>query len=101
MGNARHTTNHGSTIEYGLWLVFRSDGTVRLTRNNPNVDRYERAMALSVTLPKSIFSTPSLRGTIVIADPPAERAVIDVQAASAVLREAIGVDIDLVVRQPE
>jgi hypothetical protein len=61
-------------------------------------------MKLSVTLPKKLWSTPTLKATIKIDDPgtPIEISASAVETAAEAIKEALGVDIDLrVVRQED
>jgi hypothetical protein len=94
----------GENVVYPLWLVFDRDGSVRMVRREPSLDRNERAMALSVRLPHSLWSTPSLSATITLAEgETAPSFNIDIEAASEALRSALGVDVHVVEapRDPE
>lgn len=82
-------------IEYAFWLTFDATGGVRMTRNPPAVGRGERAMSLLTKLPKSLFTTPTLSASIVLSDEGVGQMTIDVEAANAALKQALGVDIDL------
>lgn len=89
-------------IEYCFTLVFDDAGGVRLTRGRASLCRNERAMALTATLPLSLFRTPELRGCIRIDDPTGyAQPTIDIAAAQTALRAALGVDIDLTIREAE
>lgn len=88
-------------IDYGFWLVFGSDGSMRFTRTEPSIERKERKMSCSVTLPTSLFKTPELKATLVISDPGQPAFNIDIDAASQALKGALGVDIDFRVETPE
>lgn len=93
--SARTSTIRDKSITYGFWLIFDSAGGMRLARQRPNAGRAERAMFMEATLPRALFSTPDLRGTITVADPLDAPISIDVAAASEALSQALGVDIDL------
>lgn len=82
-------------VEYGFWLTFDATGGVRLTRNPPAVGRGERAMSIITRLPKSLFTTPTLSASITLSDEGVGQMTIDVEAANAALKQALGVDIDL------
>lgn len=97
---ARPSTVRHDHIEYALWLTFDNMGGVRMTRNPPNVHRDERALSLVCKLPRSLFSTPTLRATIVLSDEGVGQMTIDVDAANVAIREALGVDIDLRINPP-
>lgn len=88
-------------IEFSFWLIFGSDGSMRFARGKPHIERHERAMKLSATLPKTLFRTPELSGVIRIADDGGKPFDIDVQTASAALEAALGIDIDLRVKGPD
>lgn len=101
MANNRNTTIGRDAIDYGLWLAFRSDGTVRMTRSQPALDRDERAMSLSIKVPKRIFATPQLSARIEIADPGEHSPQIDIAAAQAALRDVMGVDVEIAITTPQ
>ena len=94
-----YTTDRGSHIEYSLWLIFDRGGSVRLSRAQPSLGRSEKAVALTVKLPKSLFSEPAYRATLTVDDPSLELLPIDLVAAREALKGALGVDIDLKVSE--
>ena len=88
--------------EYAFWLVFDRHGNLRMTRGAPGLDRTERAMSLHMQVPASLFDTPTLSGTILVeATHEGSKTTVDVRLAESALREALGIDIDLRVNQPE
>lgn len=96
------TRENPTTLFFDIWLVFKRSGSVRLTVREPDVARDERKMFLTVTMPKSLWTSPELKGTITVSDDNHEPVIaIDAQAVSAALRQALGVDIDLRVHTPE
>lgn len=97
------STARGDHVEYALWLVFDKYGNVRMTRGEPALARSERALSLLTRLPTSVFSLPTLSGTITIEDTSdGQRVDLDIRAAQHALKEALGVDIDMrVVTPPE
>ena len=98
---ARTTQRTQHHLIFEFWLVFSEDGSVRLTRTMPRLDRNERSMFMSSKLPKSLWITPSLRASIEVDQDQAPAEIkLDVAAASEALRAALGVDIDLVIHQP-
>lgn len=96
---ARNSSIYGSNIEYAFVLVMKADGSLRLTRNMGRLMRDERAMSCTLTVPKTIFQTPSLKAAITLSDAGAAPVQIDVEAAKTALRSALGVDIDLQVKE--
>ena len=96
----RHSIVRADHIEAALWLIVDSKGGVRMTRGHPDLGRDERAVALTLKLPTALWKVPSLQATVTVDAPPVPAPVIDVQAASDALSSALGVDIDLIVRQP-
>lgn len=97
----RYSTIRSDNIEYSFWLIFGNDGSVRLTRGEPGVERGERAMAMTATLPRSLFRTPELRGQITVSEPEGGQPSINLDAAAAALKGALGIDIDLRIGTPE
>jgi hypothetical protein len=92
---ARTSSIRLDKIEYSLWLVFDEKGAVRMTRTMPSVGRGERAMQLTLIVPRSVFRTPQLKATIAIAEGAPIVQNIDIDAATEALRKSIGVDVDL------
>jgi hypothetical protein len=93
---AQHSVIRGGCIEYGFWLTFDDKGGVKLTRGMPQVGRWERAVAMTAKLPKSLFSTPQLRAEISIPDYPANEPItLNIEAAANAFKAAIGVDCDI------
>ena len=88
-------------LHASLWLIVDRNGTVRMTRGEPDLNRNERAVAVTLKLPVSLWSTPRLTATLTVDNPAPGEATVDVQAANSALKEALGVDIDLIVRAPE
>lgn len=87
---------------FDFWLVFSSIGRVRQTVREPDVACDERKMFVRALLPKSLWSSPSLRATITVTDDNHEpKFEIDLTAAGDALRSALGVDIDVRVVPPE
>lgn len=86
---------------FHFWLVFSSDGSMRMSRTEPSCGRDEHKMKMDATLPKSLWKTPTLSGNIVLKDPGTPPVTIDIAAAQDALRSALGVDIDLRVTTPE
>lgn len=80
-------------IIYDFWLVFDESGGLRLSRGKPALGRNERGMALSATLPRSLFATPTLRAKISVEDN--GETAVNLDLAAETLREALGVDIDI------
>jgi hypothetical protein len=94
----------GDNMAYPFWLVFNRDGTMRLVRRPPTLDRHERGMSVSATLPMSLWDTPMLNATITLAEgEPVASFNLDVVAAAGALRSALGVDVHVVEapRDPE
>lgn len=86
-------------IEYAFWLIFGRDGSLRMSRGEPAVGVDERAMACSAILPRALFSTPTLKATIKIDDPAPSVFELDVKAAGEALKQTLGLDVDLQIRE--
>jgi hypothetical protein len=97
----RHSLKSADHWEVSFWLVFDSLGGVRLTRGEPDLNRIERGMAMSVKLPFALFQTPSLRASMTIEAPEPVVPPIDLTAAAAALKSSLGVDIDVQVMSQE
>lgn len=97
----RYSTTRSDHIEYCFWLVFDDGGGVRMCRRQPSLNRAERGMSCTAKLPRSLFSTPSLRAVIDITDHAPSAVRIDLAAAGEALRQAIGCDVDLRINTPE
>lgn len=95
----RFSTVLRDKIEYSFWLVFDDAGGMRLARGEPQCGRAERAMSVSATLPRALFATPRLSATIAVSSE-VPTTTIDISAASEALRAVLGVDIDMVIREP-
>lgn len=100
MRYTRHSTRSGDHMVYDVHLVFDDQGGARMTRGAPGLNRNERAVSLEVKLPLALFRTPLLRATLTV-DAPDQAAAIDLNAAQDALRQALGVDIDMQIIQPE
>ncbi|WP_342361348.1 hypothetical protein [Terrarubrum flagellatum] len=98
MAGPRSSRATHDSIVYEFWLVFDARGNMRLTRTKGTIDRDERAMFLTATLPKSLFTRPELRGTITIC-PDTSKPIINVAAAGDALKKVLGFDIDLKVNE--
>lgn len=88
--------SNGTHWRFTFWLVFSSTGRVRQTVREPDTSRDERKMLVSVDLPKSLWSSPSLKATISVTEDDHEpKFVIDLQAAGDAMRKVLGVDVDM------
>jgi len=96
---ARQTYRSGNDLIFAMWLIFAKDGSVRMTRTSPGLDRDERAVALEAKLPLALWATPSLSATLTVEADAAPAINLDI--ATDALRSALGVDVDLRVVQPE
>lgn len=98
---AKHSSVTGDILTAKLWLVFRRDGTVRMTRSEPDLNRDERAVALTAKIPLALFRTPLLAATLTVDAPEFPPQQIDIVAATEALKGVLGVDIDVRVREAE
>lgn len=98
---ARMTMRRGNDLHFSFWLIFGSDGTMRMTRSKPSTSHHERTMAMEAVLPLALFRTPELKGRIAVADPGTEPIEINLEAAADALRQTLGVDVELHVKHPE
>ncbi len=91
----RHSIHKDKHIHYSFWLVFGDDGSLRMTRGEPDVSRGERAMECRTILPISLFDTPVLKASIRVDEPGVTAMPFDIHAAGDALKYALGVDIDM------
>lgn len=96
----RHTTGDANNLHFHFWLAFSSGGNVRMTRTEPDCARDEHKMRMVASLPKALWRTPVLSGSIQVHAPDSLPVSIDVEAASETLRQTLGVDIDLKIIPP-
>lgn len=94
----RHSAITAARIVYGLWLIFDESGSIRLTRARPAIGRGERAMELSLAVPRSLFRTPELSASITIESSDNPPPYIDISAAETALRQAIGCDVEISIK---
>lgn len=98
MGSKASIVRHDH-IEYSLWLIFDDKGGVRLSRLRAGLNRNERAVALTVKLPTSIFKVPELKVTLTVPAGANDIPPINIEAATEALRAAVGCDIDVKVAE--
>jgi len=86
-------------IEYTIWLTFNYWGAVRVTKQEPDLTRDERAMFMVVKLPKQLFTVPTLRASVEVDNqgPP----TLDITAIADAVKLATGLDIDVKINPPE
>lgn len=92
-----HTATH---VTFNFWLVFEEDGGIRLTRTEPNLGRTERAMLLCAKLPRSLWKTTSLTGSITVTPSPEGAYEVNLSVVAEALKAALGIDIDLRLADP-
>lgn len=100
MGN-RHSSIRATEIEYTLNLVFDDKGGCRMTRGPGGLAMNERAVALTVSLPRALFRTPSLSAKLTIDAPDQPPPTIDLHAVEAAVRGVIGADVRISVEGNE
>lgn len=96
--SARYSSVYGPIFTYEFWLIFAEDGSLRMSRGEPSIGRGERAMSCKASLPRTLFTIPELKATIDLTDSAPGDFTIDVQAAGEALRQVIGCDVDLQIR---
>lgn len=96
-------------IALDFWLIVkrgekngygRKHPKVRVSADAPKMDREERAINLVMSLPIALFETPSITATINV-ESPRETVEIDVPALTESVRQAIGMDVHIAVREPD
>lgn len=97
----RNTFETADTLVFEFWLTFDADGNMSMTRNRPRPHPGERAMRCETRLPKALFKTPELSATITIAEPSNGPIQIDIAAGEAALKQALGVDVVMTVKEAD
>ena len=96
---ARNTMVTGNSISFEGWLVISSTGKMSLTRNSPKLSPNERAVNLSLKVPKALFKTPALKASITIPDSviPPEISAGTIAQLENVLKSGMGMDFEITV----
>lgn len=101
MANYDRRINGKEYLQCQFWLVFTDSASApRLTVREPSLHRDERAMFMDITLPKSLWATPSLTGKVLVEDPGLSPVTIDGAALASAVRQAIGMDVEIKVIPP-
>lgn len=101
-----HTDKEKVSLDF--WLIIHPGDPknwnrrprVRVTAGTPALGRSERAMNLKMSLPISLFETPSISATINVAEPN-QPVHIDASAIADAVRGIVGMDVDIQVNMPE
>lgn len=86
------------------WLALTRSGRVRVTTNRPRLERDELAMCLSISVPDSLFVTPTVRASLAVTEEQAGIASIDaetVQMVQGAIEQATGLTVELQIVSPE
>lgn len=84
---ARHSIVRATEIEYAGWIVIDDRGGMRMTRAYPgDLAQNERAVAVKVNAPKSLFRQPTLGVQIDIGEPDPSILTRAVDAAAEAVR---------------
>lgn len=92
MRQKRSTTVTMTSLKFSLHLILSSDGSCRMTRQAPHLNRDERVLHLDVTVPRAMFETPTMRAAIVVPDV-GSSPQIDIKEVEGALRSALGIDV--------
>ena len=92
---SRHTVGDAKTLRMSMWLVFNPEGNIRLTRDEPSISAKERAMQLTLNVPRSIFKTPSLRGEITLNDQNFDQHIAQIATDAASVLGITGLELEL------
>lgn len=104
----REDSSGPARIDLDFWLIVkrgekngygRKHPGVRVTADQPKMDREERAINLKMRLPIALFETPSITAKINV-EAPGERVEIDVPALTESVKQAIGMDVEISVVEP-
>lgn len=87
-----------------FYLVVNDNGTVKTTKNRPNLNWNEVSIQTSLTLPDMLFRKPHLQATIVVSDEAAAPKEISVETADNIqsaIEEATGLEVRLTIENPD
>lgn len=101
MGNPRASFIGRDMIQYTMQLVFDDAGGARMTRLAGKLAENERAMQLTVELPKSIFKRPALTAAIKVEPHEVSIPPVDLTAVQDALRDAFGAEVLLTIQTQE
>lgn len=95
----RNTAVSGTTMHFDMWLRLASDGSAAMSRGCPRLALGDRSMKLRISVPRSIFTIPTLQATVKVPDnqPGNVLTAEVVQTAERALREAINMDVTITV----
>jgi hypothetical protein len=85
--------------ELALYLAIDDAGGVKMSRGYPSMSGRQRALALTLKVPHSLFKVPQLSATIALGEKEVPNAHIDITAAEAALTEALGARVEITVRE--
>lgn len=97
----KHSIVRADHVDYSMVLVFDDKGGARMTRSQGKMSPNERALALTVRLPTSIFKRPALRASIEVAAGEISIPPIDIAATQEALHDAFGADVLITIDQQE
>lgn len=95
---ARYSVKREKNWDISFWLIFNADGSVRMTRGEPDCFGLERAMQVTAQVPHSLFSVPALSAKIVLGEREVPPVQLDIQAAENALSEMLGARIELTMK---
>lgn len=89
--STRFSSVRSDHVEYSGWLVVDEAGGMKLGRARPSLSTKERAVAISLTVPRSVFKTPELKVSIEVSEgrPP------DMSAVAQTVADALAAGTDL------
>jgi hypothetical protein len=87
-------------VEYDFWMTFDYTGTLkgpspRVTKNEPQTGRGERAVRCKARLPLSLFATPAISMVMNVPYRDTPDVLANVTAASEAFKQTLGFDVEM------
>lgn len=80
------------------WLIVKSNGSVRITKNKPSLDADEVTIQLNLDVPDILFQKPHLEATVVVPESAVNKNPISsevVAAAKESIEQATGIEFNI------
>ena len=88
-------------MKVNFWLITRSNGSIKTTKNRPSMDWDEVAMKVALDIPNEMFQRPTLSASIKIEHAPKlEIEAETINNIQEVLKRE-GIDVKLTILPPE
>lgn len=96
---SRGISKTATAVEITRWLALSEDGA-RMTTGYPSLEPNERAMAITIRVPRSIFRIPQLKAEVEIGETPAAELEAKVRGLADQLAAGTGLQITVTGPKP-